>query len=372
MVLMVLMVPTVPTVPTERGRFMKYTFSLVFFALLSPVFVLAAGPKPPRPHHVVAQAYTNLPRTKAGLKRFLRDQCLKTPPESIDYSRGTHMPKGHLPAQCEGKLMSYQVCRALVAKSTKPCATFQKSCGSKGVFSCQRRYEEDMFIASMVSNSPEAVSLCLKTIPPSASIPMDQRRRLCSAMLQGIKQRMTPSELCAKLGMTDPSCKHQFAYLAGPNACTGMSKWGSAYAEHCKDMAAMVRSKGDPALCGDSAVCKGLLSISHGDTCAPLKKAMQEALELKQKAAVHEYCVGFVKYKFSEMIHQEATFRKINHLPPYKDGDKFINFLPQNEKEKYYNKKQERAEELKYFHKLKRFPMNQKPPQGPPPSDSQE
>ncbi len=351
---------------------MKYIFCFGFLPFLTSVSAFAAGPKPPPPHHTVAPAYANLPRTKAGLKRFLTEQCLKTPPESIDYSRGAHMPKGHLPAQCEGKLMSYQVCRALIAKSMKPCAKFQKSCGSKGVLSCQRRYEEDMSIAAMVSKSPGAVSLCLKTIPSSASIPLDQRNRLCSKMVEGIRQGMTPAKLCENLGMTDPSCKHQFAYLAGSKACMGMSKWGSAYAEHCKDMAAMVRSKGDPALCGDSAVCRGLLSISHGDACSPLKESLEEALKLKQKAAVREYCVGFVKHKFSEMIHQEATFRKINHLPPYKDGDKFINFLPQDQKEKYYDKKQERAEELKRFQKIKRSLMNKQPPQGPSPSDSQE
>ena len=347
------------TVLTEPGKFMK---SSIFFGMFLPclnVCVFAAVPKAPNSSYSPPMVYNNLPRTKAGVKRFLMEQCVNKPLEAISYtSPGIHMPKGHLPAQCEGKFMSYRVCQAVADKKLDSCAIFKKDCGLEGGSACEQRYYEDLFLSAAVSDSPGAVASCLKSLPSSAHIPSGQRERLCSRMVQALKSGETsPRGMCNKMGMMDSSCLHQFAYLEGPQACDGMAKWGSAHADHCKDMAAIVHSKGHPSRCGDSAVCRSLLGMGQGDVCASLKTS-----------AMDEYCSGYIKNQFKNMIHQEASFRHVNHLPPYKDGDKFLNFLPLEEREKYYNKKQERAEDGKHF-----APNHGRPPAGAsPPPNSQE
>ncbi len=77
-------------------------------------------------------------------------------------------------------------------------------------------------------------------------------------------------------------------------------------------------------------------------------------------------CSAKVGHQFKGMLHLEAAFRKANHLPLYKDGDQFLNFLPQQAKEKYYDKKQEKINARKFGFHPPHGSQNSASPNGPP------
>lgn len=300
-----------------------------------PPQVFSAQVKSPRKQYAPLPIYTNLPRSKAGLNNFLFRQCLSEPISS----------SAPVPPEME---VEYGLCKSLDAGSSQFCKTLNNKMSARV---CQGRYGLLSFLVMAIKGSPDAIS-------DSECFRGDRDKRgamggeqFCSTFVARLRAgRVTINDFC---GAGDRSCRESLVFLKGPQACKGLKKEPM---QRCMDLAYIVRSHGDPSRCGESLLCRAIFSMAS-DKCSYWHDQM-----------VKIACSVKVKRLFKGMIRQEAVFRRVNHLPPYKDGDRFLNFLPPQEKEKYYNKKRERFEDRKHL-LPRRIPKNVSSPQNS--SDSQ-
>lgn len=272
------------------------------------------------------------------------------------------MKKHPFNGMCVGP-KSYRLCQALAQRSVDQCNALKGACDPQTVKSCVRAYYGVASLMELKRNPAGAESLCEKNAEES-HLPMSEGNisRMCRMFNEGVLSAQSPSQACRKVMAAVPSlspdflkgCIHEMRFLSGPNACVGPHDRPDLDDGVCAAKAGIARavSSGDPSACGSSVICRAALSHSTG-ICE----------SLKQKA-VQDYCSRSAATQFPGMIHQEASFRRYNHLPPYKDGDKFLNFLPPPEKEKYYDKKRMRSYERTMM--KRRLP----PPSMPPPPGS--
>ncbi len=130
------------TVHMASGRSFWVGLSLLVFGGVGLVF--AAQVKPPKNKYHPQEIYTNLPKSKAGLKDFLFQQCLS----------GPIPPHPEVPPDME---VEYGLCKSLEAGNPRFCKTLTNKMSARV---CEGRYGLLSFLIAAVKGSPEAVSQC--------------------------------------------------------------------------------------------------------------------------------------------------------------------------------------------------------------------
>lgn len=323
--------------------------------------------------------FENLPRTKAGLKRFLVRYCAEHLPSTAIRIGKPGMRKYPFNILCVGP-KSYHLCRALAQGNVSECNALKGVCDPQTVKSCVRAYYGLASFMELKKNPAVAESLCEKSVEEShLPISKGSISRMCRALNKGVLSSQSPDEVCGKIITATPGlpsdfskgCRHEMRFLSGVQSCSQSPAHVDSSDGICEAKAGIVRATSSGVLseCGSSVICRAALSHSV-ETCQLLKeKTVQdycvesaaihssglahqapqshsmEVCRPSRDKAIQDYCVESAANQFSRMKIQESIFRKYNHLPPYQDGDKFLNFLPPQGREKYYDKKRMREHE---------------------------
>lgn len=314
----------------ELGSFMKKT---AFFVLISLVATgVFAQPGSSRISQGASQGsgiyppyFQNLPRTKAGIKRFLLSYCQNhVSLEQImasSHASGRANPHG----RCAGR-RGYQLCLALATQNPNRCGELAKGCQSSLIEDCHRDYNAAEFFVKMAGSTEEFMPFCVKAMKQDhMSMPSENMPKACLVLRQAVLNHWTPERFCHNmkpLGL--PQCQKNAAFLLGPQACSSGNTDGICEADTA--IFKVLSSRNNVEACGSSPICRA--AFTHSSKICE---------EMSGQFAL-EYCQETAGSQFRKMMAEEKRFRKYNRLPPYKNGDLLINYLPPEKKEKYYNK----------------------------------
>ena len=334
---------------TEHGELMT---KIAFFLLFS---LFPRGASAQSPNSSTSQSmsiypsyFQKLPRTTAGIKRFLFSYCQNhvSLKQLMAFSRSSTSKNPH--GRCAGR-KGYQLCLALASENPRLCRDLSAGCMPSLVEDCYRDYNAAEFFVKMSGPDVSKFSrFCLMAMKEDhMNMPQKNMPRACLIFRQAVLNHWTPGNLCRKLEpLGFPQCRKNSAFLLGPQSCPSSDTDGICEADTA--IFKVLASRNDITACGSSPICHA--AFSHSPVVC---KQMSGQF-------ASEYCQEMAGSQFRKMISEEKRFRQYNRLSPYKEGDLLIDYLPPQEKEKYYNKSLMKKHDSKL---MKSYLKN-----GPPPN----